>query len=305
MKLSVVIPTHNRTTEIAACLDRLAPGSQTLSNVHYEIIVTDDGDDDGTRDLLIITYPWVRWTRSSGRGPALNRNHGASHATGDWLVFIDDDCLAVPELLAEIQRHALLGDVDVVEGRIACLAPIDHPLYVTPDNAGGGVFWTANLSMRRNLFEQLGGFDGDLAFNAEDMELGERIKGKGLRVVFSDQARVYHPRQRLTVRQYWHRFWTYKALYLYAIKTGRAPGPDASILHVVWYVVGSHVRRQAQVTRQLLVGRHKLWRRPTAMLLTHLLFMPVMIPHLLVWEFRFRRLLASGGKCSSRRPRTS
>ena len=162
---------------------------------------------------------------------------------------------------------------------------------MTPDNAGGGVFWTANLSLRRDWFEGLGGFDRDLAFNAEDMELGERIKRQALRVVFSDQARVEHPCQRLTWRQYWNRFWTYKALYLFALKTGKAPDLEAGRLRVAWYVVSSHLLRQARILRQLLDVRRKTWRRSATMAALHWLTMPVMLPHLLISEFRNRRLL--------------
>jgi GT2 family glycosyltransferase len=291
LAITVVIPTHNRAREIGACLARMAPGKQSLGEVHYEVIVSDDGDDDATRDLIARDYPWVRWTRSAGKGPAPNRNHGAKEATGDWLVFIDDDCLAVPGMLAEIHRLAQSGDVDVVEGRIACPGGIDHPLYVAPDNAGGGVFWTANLSLRRDRFERLGGFDHDLAFNAEDMELGERIKRQGLRVVFSDAARVDHPCQRLTLRQYWKRFWTYKALYQFALKTGRAPGLETGRLRVAWYVVSSHLLRQARILRQLLDFRRQSWRRMATMAALHWSVMPIMLPHLLIEEFRFRRLL--------------
>src|SRR5665213_3286620 len=91
MKFSVIIPTCNRNDLLRKCLDLLAPSNQTIDN--YEIIVTDDSKDGIAKDLIKQDYPWVCWVEGPKRGPAANRNNGAKTANGDWLVFIDDDCL--------------------------------------------------------------------------------------------------------------------------------------------------------------------------------------------------------------------
>jgi GT2 family glycosyltransferase len=292
MKLSVVIPTHHRSERIGACLGALAPGFQTLGADAYEVIVTDDGDDEKTREVVRERFPWARWTRSIRKGPAPNRNHGARAASGDWLVFVDDDCVASPRLLEYIHDLAGGGKCDVVEGRIACPDRRDHPLYLCPDNAGGGVFWTANLSIEAAAFRRLGGFDEDLAFNAEDMELGSRIRRAGLRVVFSEGARVDHPSQRLSAREYLRRLFAYRALYLYGLKVGGGPDLRSGPGTVAWYVVSSHLLRQARLCKQVITGRHSnSWRAKAAMVAAHVVLMPVMIPYLVWWEFRFRRML--------------
>src|SRR5438552_17841427 len=93
MLISVIIPTCHRNDLLVRCLDGLAPGKQDLLPEHYEVIVSDDGSRSTAEKLIAGTYPWARWVTGPRRGPAANRNHGAKHARGEWLAFVDDDCL--------------------------------------------------------------------------------------------------------------------------------------------------------------------------------------------------------------------
>ena len=94
--ISVVIPTRERNATLALCLDRLAPGAQTLPHDQYEVIVADDSAGHLAFELVRDRYPWARWQEGPRRGPAANRNAGARAARGTWLVFTDDDCLPDP-----------------------------------------------------------------------------------------------------------------------------------------------------------------------------------------------------------------
>ena len=96
MFFSVLIPTFHRNDLLVCCLDRLAPGSQTLPVSQYEVIVSDDGRDSTAEEMLRQHYPWARWVKGPQEGPAANRNFAVTQAKGTWLVFTDDDCL--PEL---------------------------------------------------------------------------------------------------------------------------------------------------------------------------------------------------------------
>ena len=92
---SVVIPTCHRNDALAACLERLAPGKQSLAAASYEVIVTDDGSRATSEAMLREKFPWAKWMAGPRRGPAANRNHGAKHANGNWIAFADDDCLQI------------------------------------------------------------------------------------------------------------------------------------------------------------------------------------------------------------------
>ena len=291
--LSVVIPTHHRASSIGNCLERLANGAQTLEQGHYEVIVSDDGDNADTQNLIAEKFPWVRWVKSEEKGPANNRNNGAAHARGDWLVFIDDDCIAESGFLEAIYIEAKKEQIEVVEGRIVCPDERDHPLFICPDNSGGGVFWTANLSVRTETFRALQGFDKDLAYFAEDMEFGSRIKKNGIRHRFLDTARVAHPAQKFTIAEFWRRFWSQRAMYLYAHKLGVSPNLGTNSILVVVYVIKSHTLNIARNLKQLLCRKDRQWKKKATMVSLQILLWPVMIPYLIYWEFRFRRQLSA------------
>ena len=99
-QISVVIPTYQRPDTLAQCLDRLAPGMQSLDAARYEVIVSDDSTDETSRRMVADRYPWAQWTAGTRRGPAANRNAGARLARASYLVFTDDDCLPDPNWLS-------------------------------------------------------------------------------------------------------------------------------------------------------------------------------------------------------------
>jgi GT2 family glycosyltransferase len=118
MRVSVVLPTFDR----AAALRTTLPALLRVRGVD-ELIVVDDGSRDGTRALLAgVADPRVRIVASGvNEGAPRARNRGAAAATGEWVLFAEDDCWFPPEyvevLLAEAARH----DADVVG------APMVHP----------------------------------------------------------------------------------------------------------------------------------------------------------------------------------
>ncbi len=198
-------------------LDSLA--LQALPRERFEVIVIDDASGDTTVDVLHESaekLPNLRY-ESFERigGPARARNRGVELATGDVVVFLDDDVTAAPDLLAE---HAAFHDAHGDQMR-ALLGRVDwHPsLRVTPfmrwlDASGlqfqydAGlqqgeveepyrVFYMANISVWRSALRDVGGFDERFPNPAyEDYELGWRLHRRGLRLEYRPQARAFHTR---------------------------------------------------------------------------------------------------------------
>ncbi len=271
MKISVVIPTCHRPASLARCLEKLL-GAE-------EVIVTDDSRDDATKELVEKNVPRAIWTRGPQRGPAANRNHGARAAAGEWIAFVDDDCVPDEKWLDAIRCAA--EDADIVEGKTLCPGQRDTPFEEHVENLTGGVLWSCNFAIRRALFEQMGGFDEDfLEAGGEDMEFAWRVARAGHRVVFAPTAVVVHPPRRLTWPMLWRRAtWQQRWGVLYGVKTGaRTPFFLAACLdllrttlHLVTRFERGHWR--ASVFRQVLK-----W-----------LTFPLVLPYLAVWDFRFRR----------------
>lgn len=194
-KFSVIIPTCHRNDDLALCLERLALGRQTLAAADYEVIVTDDGRTSTAEAMLRERFSWARWVQGPRKGPAANRNFGASHAQGDWLAFTDDDCLPEAVWLAELLitiRSA--PDIAVVEGCTKPTGPRLRADMECPVNETGGHLWSCNFAIRRRLFIEIGGFDTAFPGPAmEDMDLHFRLKKAGIITIFNPKALVFHP----------------------------------------------------------------------------------------------------------------
>jgi len=194
--ISVVIPTCRRPDLLARCLDRLAPGAQTLPADQYEVIATDDGEPTVER-FLAEKYPWVSWVPGPRRGPAANRNAGARRARGEWLAFTDDDCVPDPNWLAGFTT-ATHSDCRVYEGKTTCMAGIQSLFDHAPANITGGWLWSCNIFIRRDTFEEVGGFDEVFLYpHMEDVDLRERLVQAGYTFEFVPDAAVDHPPRRL------------------------------------------------------------------------------------------------------------
>ena len=115
IKISVIVPTHNRAHTIRRCLDSAL--GQTISP--YEVIVIDDASTDDTisvvksisdERLRLITMP-------SNKGAQAARNVGIKNAQGDYIAFLDSDDEWVPEKLEwQMKEIAIRGKPCVIHG---------------------------------------------------------------------------------------------------------------------------------------------------------------------------------------------
>src|SRR3546814_928491 len=104
MRLSVIVPVFNRPTEVKDFLDSLTLQTDTA----FEVVVVEDGSTHlcdavvaGFKSTLTIHY---RYKENSGPGPT--RNAGSKAATGDYLIFLDSDCV-LPDHYIQTVRQAL------------------------------------------------------------------------------------------------------------------------------------------------------------------------------------------------------
>lgn len=200
LHISVVIPTCGRPELLRQCLRRLTARAQEMAEGTFEVIVTDDGrPEQWVKNMLAHEFPAVRWTAGRRCGPAANRNHGATLATGEVLVFLDDDCLPSARLLAEYAR-AFQADPNLAaaEGRIVADRKPQRMDEESPINETGGLFWSCNVAVRAAAFRRLGGFDERFPHAAmEDVEFRSRLHRAGLPPVFLSTAEVVHPLRRM------------------------------------------------------------------------------------------------------------
>jgi glycosyltransferase involved in cell wall biosynthesis len=197
--LSIVIPARNAARTIDLLLGDLV--GMELSGV--EVVVVDDGSHDGTTPVIkqwAGRIPRLTVVDGPGRGPAAARNRGAARASGSWLAFIDADVRLPGDWLR--RGLARIGtDVAVIEGLVRPAGGTDEGLVRhSATSHGNGVFVSANLWVRRDAFERVGGFDERyVAPWREDTDLGWRLAAIGVASATAPELVVLHPYYRRSV----------------------------------------------------------------------------------------------------------
>lgn len=201
---SIVIPTKDRPDMLDRCLRAVL---EQDVDADFEVIVVNDGG--CSVDSVVRLLPGVRVTEGSGRGPAAARNLGLASASGEIVLFTDDDAVPMPGWIAAA-LSCLAGSSDAVGvvGRVDS-DPFD-PLYEHSVRSDGGVgsFLTCNAAYRRSTLEEVGGFDEGFPYAAaEDRDLGFRVQLSGP-VLFERNMVVVHPPRpvgaRATIRRARH-----------------------------------------------------------------------------------------------------
>ena len=205
VRWSVVVPTYNRPRQIPACLQSL--GTLTPPPGGFEIIVVNDGGEalppeavEGARHgaaarVIVLTQ--------ANQGAATARNTGAARAQGDWLAFTDDDCLADPGWLLQLDRvtsgspDALLGGrtTAALEQNLFSVASQLLTNFTSTYFDGGmaGRFYNSNnLAVPRDAFLKAGGFDVRLSNAGEDREFSDRWAAHGQPTLTVESAVVHH-----------------------------------------------------------------------------------------------------------------
>ena len=200
MLFSVIIPTANRNELLAKCLDCLKQSIQLFNEDEVEVIVTDDGKNNEAKEFIAKNYIWVKWIEGPKKGPAANRNNGAKHATGEWLVFLDDDCEPDEQLLKAYQKAILINkNIFVFEGRTKTTRVFFNSLESAPVNENGGLLWSCNFCVAKHFFNFLKGFDEVFKYpHLEDNDFKLRVDSVKQKIKFVSEALVLHPPRLLT-----------------------------------------------------------------------------------------------------------
>ena len=198
---SVIVCTRNGRWRIDACLSAI----QKMTDRHFEIIVVDDGSEDGTADLVAERYPWVKLLRLDAGGLGHARNAGAALAQGSILAFTDDDCEPDAEWISRLRRifekgNAAAGGPNLAppprswEGAVVCAAP-GTPSHVMLDDVEAEHLPGCNLAVTKQAFDEIGGFDPIFHTAGDDVDFCWRLRQGGYRLGFAPGAFVWHWRR--------------------------------------------------------------------------------------------------------------
>lgn len=203
---SIIIPVRNGVGQIENCLQSLF--SIAYPRDQFEILVVDNRSEDGTADCITGKFPSVRLVSEDTVVSSYSaRNLGAQHASGEWLLFVDADCIADTRILQEYANY--LKQVQALAGgvRFRFTDPknpfeiydsqrwLQQKRSATKQNFG----CTANMLVRRDIFFKAGQFPVGV-YSGGDSYFGRQLEGIGIRVGYAESAFVYHP-TRKTLRE--------------------------------------------------------------------------------------------------------
>jgi GT2 family glycosyltransferase len=197
--VSVVVPTYNNAGQLAQCLRAL----RAVADADTELIVVDDASRDDVSAVAACSGArFLRLARNSG--PSAARNHGAGHAQGQILFFVDADVVVAADALGRVRTilgrdaeiAAVFGSYDTrpaAPGLISQYRNLLHHFVHQTGKTEAATFWAGCGAVRRSAFEHVGGFD-ERRFPrwVEDVELGYRLRRAGYRIFLDKSLQGTH-----------------------------------------------------------------------------------------------------------------
>jgi GT2 family glycosyltransferase len=201
--ISVVVPVRDGAGSLAALLASLA--TQTLAGERFEVVVVDNGSRDGAA-AAVARAAGAIVVRESWANRARARNVGVAAASAPLIAFTDGDCRAgttwLEAVVACLERAPLVAGPVVVDatadpGRCERLEGLWRFDQETNVRASGWAA-SANLGVRRRVYEAIGGFDPAYRQIGEDVDLCLRARAAGHELAYCPDAVVHHdPETRL------------------------------------------------------------------------------------------------------------
>lgn len=213
MQLSIIVPVFDRPSEVKDLLESLAGQTDT----EFEVLIVEDGsavrcerEVKAFEERLDISYIY-----KENSGPGQSRNMGSERSSGDYLIFLDSDCVLPPGYIETVKRELSADYADAFGGPDSARAdftPIQRAInysmtsfFTTGGIRGGNEKMekfhprSFNMGYSRRVFERTGGFSA-MRFG-EDIDMSIRIINQGFRTRLIKEAYVYH-RRRTNLRRF-------------------------------------------------------------------------------------------------------
>lgn len=208
MKYSIIIPVYNRPDEVDELLQSLT--EQSFKDM--EVIIVEDGSSQPCENVVhrYASKLPLRYYTKENSGPGQTRNFGAEHSQGEFLIFLDSDCVLPPDFLKEVDAELCRKECDAWGGPDRAhdsFTPVQKAIsysmtsFITTGGIRGGKkqmdkkFYprSFNMGIRRSLYRQLGGFSS-MRFG-EDIDLSLRIYKSEASCRLFPEAWVWHKRR--------------------------------------------------------------------------------------------------------------
>jgi len=205
---SAIICTRNRSDALRNALKSVS--NLDLAGIDFELIVVDNGSSDDTaafvRDFAATAAFPVKYVYEAKPGLSAARNAGIGAASGDVLLFTDDDCVVAPDwvkaavkILSPDARRIIGGRIELYNSAHIPLTIKTSPIREELRDAAlvRGFIHGANFAFGRSVADRIGLFDtrlgaGSTFRSAEDMDFAYRARRSGIPVSYEPEVLVHH-----------------------------------------------------------------------------------------------------------------
>lgn len=212
--ISIIVVNYNGKHLLGECFTSLENLSYPRDK--FEVILVDNASADGSVEFVKKNFPWIRILQlDKNYGFCKPNNEGTKIARGEYVVFLNNDTVVTQDWLSELAKAALSNDKvvccaskmlyydrrDVVNsagGKITIIGggfykgygDKDGPKYGNLEYTGFGC--GAGVLVKKDFFQDIGGFDEDYFASCEENDLGWKSWLYGYKVLYVPTAVMYH-----------------------------------------------------------------------------------------------------------------
>lgn len=195
--VSVIITNYNGIKYLKNCIDSLRENSF----VDFEIIIVDNGSGDKSTDYIKKNYPEIEVVAlGANLGLSIASNKGSELAKGKYLFFYNNDTIADKEMLAELvramesnPRAGICGCRTLTyDGSSEINCGVHMDIFGYPYGKGRPFYVDAGIFIRKDVFDEIGGFDPKLFLYCEDRDICWRCLLYGYDIIVAKSAKFYH-----------------------------------------------------------------------------------------------------------------
>ncbi len=213
LTFSLIVPVYNRPDEISDLLESL----DRQSDKGFELVLVEDGSTVSCREITekyAGRFP-IRYFYKENEGRSIARNYGMEHASGDYFVFVDSDCILPPDYFQTLRDNLNKDFADCFGGPDSAHESFTDTqkainfamtAFLTTGGIRGGkvrmekfVPRTFNMGFSREVWEKVGGFR---EMFSEDIDMSTRIRNAGYAPQLLRDVIVFHKR-RGDLKKFW------------------------------------------------------------------------------------------------------